>query len=146
MPTASVSIVCPAGVGEVSAQLQDLDFLSGTVPDVISIQRLSATSAEWTVRTKVGLLTRTMVFRGDLLEATESRIRFHAEAKEATIDGTINLSSEGSQTTRVHLNLQAAGKGALGPIIDNLLRSRIGREAEKFGTRLQERFSSPGSG
>jgi carbon monoxide dehydrogenase subunit G len=141
MPTATITFPLPAAPERIVELLQDPKFLASNIPQVVGVQPRSATTATWLVEIKLGPLTRRTEFQGELVEASERRIRFSARGADATIEGQIDLVPQGPHTTALTLRLDMSGAGPLRVVIDGYLKRRVQGDAEAFARSLTKHLS-----
>lgn len=125
--------------------LSDPAFLAESVPQVVGVEKTSETTALWTVQIKIGPITRKSLYQGELLEATDTGVRFRAIGPEATIEGTVSFVAA-SGGTDLELRLSMKGSGPLRTVVDAYLGRRVREDAEKFAESLRARVggSAPG--
>ncbi len=144
MPTATIPFTLPAAPDRIVAMLKDPRFLASNIPQVVGVEPKSPTTATWLVEIKIGPLTRRSEFQGELLEASDSRIRFAARGADAVIEGQIDLAPHGERSTAVTLRLKMTGAGPLRVVIDGYLKRRVQGDAEAFAASLTKHLSSEG--
>jgi carbon monoxide dehydrogenase subunit G len=147
MPSAHATILCPGSPDELARLLRDLTFLAGAIPHVTHVERLSDTAANWTVTTKIGFVSRTSVFRGEVLPGDLHTVQFRALAPEATVEGSVKLVPRSSSETELEIRLEMHGQGALRAIIDNLVQRQLPADVQSFAAairrQLTERAGNP---
>ncbi|MFZ1022712.1 MAG: SRPBCC family protein [Thermoplasmata archaeon] len=141
MPTATITFNLPAAPSRIVDLLKDPKFLASNIPQVVGVEPRSATTATWLVEIKLGPLTRRTEFQGELLDATESRVRFAARGADATIEGQIDLAPQDFQTTALTLRLDMTGAGPLRVVIDGYLKRRVQGDAEAFASSLTKHLA-----
>jgi carbon monoxide dehydrogenase subunit G len=140
MPAAHATILCPGTVDEIAQLLRDLTFLAGAIPHVTHVERLSDTVANWTFVTKIGFVSRTSVFRGEVLPGDPSTVRFRAVAPEATVEGSVKLVPRAPAETELDIVLEMHGQGALRAIIDNLVQRQLPADVQSFAAALKRQL------
>ncbi|MCI4319641.1 MAG: hypothetical protein L3K23_05885 [Thermoplasmata archaeon] len=140
MPSAHATIVCPGSAHELAGLLRDLDFLAGAIPHVQGVQKVSETVANWTVTTKIGFVSRTSVFRGEVLPGDERTVRFRAVAPEATVEGSVELVPRAPEETELKVLLEMRGQGALRAIIDNLVERQLPQDVQSFAAAIRRQL------
>jgi carbon monoxide dehydrogenase subunit G len=136
MPSATISFLLPAAPDRIVGLLKDPKFLASNIPQVVGVDVRTTTTATWLVEIKIGPLLRRTEFQGELLEASDQRVRFAARGPEATIAGQIDLVPQDGQSTELTLRLEMSGAGPLRPIIDGYLKRRVQGDAEAFAQSL----------
>jgi carbon monoxide dehydrogenase subunit G len=125
--------------------LSDPRFLAESVPQVVGVEKTSETTALWTVQIKIGPITRKSLYQGELLEASDDRVRFRATGPEATIEGSVSF-VPASGGTDIELKLSMKGSGPLRSVVDAYLGRRVPEDAEKFAESLRTRVGGPAPG
>lgn len=139
MPEATIKFHTAADPSTLRRLLSDPAFVAGGIPQVVAVEKTSETTARWTVQIKLGPLTRKSQYDGELVEATESLVRFRATGPEATIDGSVGFSPRPTGGTDVDLTLSMKGGGPLKSVIDSYLAKRVREDAEQFARNLEAR-------
>ncbi|MCI4364505.1 MAG: hypothetical protein L3K10_00345 [Thermoplasmata archaeon] len=143
MPEASIQFRAGAGVERLRALLADPTFVASQIPQVIAVERTSATTARWTVEIKLGPMHRTSVYEGELVEQSVSGVRFRAKGPESTIEGYLAFAPESPDATLVSLTLTLKGQGPLRAIVDAYLAKRVKDDAAQFARALSEHLTPP---
>ncbi|MCI4349975.1 MAG: hypothetical protein L3K15_00440 [Thermoplasmata archaeon] len=141
MPSAQATILCPGPADQIAHLLRDLNFLAGAIPHVTAVERVSDTVANWTIVTKVGFVSRTSVFRGEVLPGDADTVRFRAVAPEATVEGSVKLAPRGPSETELNVVLEMHGQGALRAIIDNLVQRQLPADVQSFAAAIRRQLT-----
>jgi carbon monoxide dehydrogenase subunit G len=123
--------------------LGDPTFIASNIPQVVAVEKTSETTATWTVLIKLGPISRKSLFQGELLESTESTVRFRATGPEATIEGSVSFVAGSVAGTDVTLELSMKGSGPLKAVIDAYLARRVREDAAQFAKALETKLGSP---
>jgi carbon monoxide dehydrogenase subunit G len=142
MPEATIRFHAPTDPGTLRRLLSDPAFVAGNVPQVVGVEKTSETTARWTVQIKIGPMTRKSVYDGELVEATDTLVRFRATGPEATIEGTVSFAPAPSGGTEAELTLSMKGSGPLRAVLDAYLGKRVREDAEKFAKNVEARVGS----
>ncbi|HLM70889.1 MAG TPA: SRPBCC domain-containing protein [Thermoplasmata archaeon] len=142
MPEATIRFATKADTQTLVRLLSDPTFVAAGIPQVISVERTGETTALWTVEVKLGPISRKSLYRGELLGASDSEVRFRAEGPEATIDGSVKFTSAAVGGTDVEFTLTMKGLGPLHAVVDAYLTKRVRSDAEKFAKSLEERVGN----
>jgi len=143
VPEATIRFRSPATVPELRRLLSDPAFVAAGIPQVVAVEKTGETTALWTVEVKVGPMTRKSVYRGELVEASDTAVRFRAQGPEATIEGAISFAPATPSGTEVGVTLSMKGNGVLRSIVDAYLGKRVKDDAEKFVQSLENRVGRP---
>jgi carbon monoxide dehydrogenase subunit G len=143
MPEATIRFASRTPTARLARLLSDPTFVAGGIPQVVAVERTGETTALWTVEVKIGPISRKSVYRGELLGASESEVRFRAEGPEATIDGSVKLHPSATGGTDVEFTLAMKGLGPLRAVVDAYLAKRVRGDAERFAQSLDDRAGSP---
>jgi carbon monoxide dehydrogenase subunit G len=146
MPEATIHFTTRADVPTLSRLLSDPTFVAASVPQVVGVEQTGPTTALWTVEVKLGPITRKSLYRGELVEATASGVRFRAEGPEATIEGSVRFAPSVAGGTDVEFTLSMKGLGALHAVVDAYLSKRVKSDAEKFAQSLEARVGTSPAG
>lgn len=146
MPEATLRFHTPADPPTLRRLLSDPTFVAGSIPQVIAVEKTTATTARWTVLVKVGPISRRSLYDGELLEGSDTGVRFRATGPEATIEGALSFVANSSGGTDVDLTLTMKGSGPLRAVLDAYLAKHVREDAEKFARSLETRVgaSPPG--
>jgi carbon monoxide dehydrogenase subunit G len=139
VPEATLKFHAPTDPATLRRLLSDPTFVAGSIPQVVGVETTSPTTARWTVQVKVGPITRKGVYEGELVEATESSVRFRATGPDATIEGTVAFSPSPAGGTDAELTLSMKGSGPLRSVLDAYLAKRVREDAEKFAKSVEAR-------
>ncbi len=137
MPASTVRFRAPVPAAELRRRLADPTYVARLIPQVVGVERTSETTARWTVLVKIGPISRKSVYQGELLEATDTGVRFRAQGPEATIEGALAFAPAPPDATDVTLTLTMTGVGALRAVVDAYLGKRVGPDAEEFARNLE---------
>ncbi len=140
MPEATLAFTSPAPASELRRLLSDPTFVAANIPQVLAVERTGPTTALWTVEVKLGPMARKSQYRGELLEASDTGVRFRAVGPEATIEGTLTFAPSGTSGTEVGLTLSMKGQGALRAVVDAYLAKRVRGDAEAFVRNLSAKL------
>jgi carbon monoxide dehydrogenase subunit G len=140
MPSAHATIICPGAAEELARLLRDVDFLAGAIPHVQRVEKVSETVANWTVSAKVAFVSRTLVFRGEVLPGDARTVRFRAVAPEATVEGTVELLPRAPEETELKVVLEMRGQGAFRTIIDTLVDRQLPQDVQSFAAAIRRQL------
>jgi len=139
MPEASLKFHAPTDPLTLRRLLSDPAFVAESIPQVVAVEKTSETTARWTVQVKIGPMTRKSVYDGELVEATDTAVRFRATGPEATIEGVVAFAPSPSGGTDAELTLSMKGTGPLRTVLDAYLGKRVREDAEKFAKSVEAR-------
>jgi carbon monoxide dehydrogenase subunit G len=142
MPEATVRFTSRHPASVLAKCLSDTAFVAGGIPQVVAVERTGTTTATWTVEVRIGPISRKSAYRGELLGASDSEVRFRAEGPEAMIDGSVRMTPHASAGTDVEFTLSMKGLGALRSVVDAYLAKRVRGDAEKFAQGLDGRIDA----
>jgi len=140
MPSATLEFHSEADPATLRSRLADPLFVASLVPQVVAVDSTSPTTARWTVLVKLGPISRKSSYDGELLEATDSSVRFRANGPEATIEGTLGLRAGTPRGTEVTLTLTMSGQGPLRSVVDAYLAKRVKTDVEQFASSLERKL------
>jgi carbon monoxide dehydrogenase subunit G len=143
MPEASIQFRAAAGVDRLRQLLADPTFVASQIPQVIAVERTSDRTARWTVQIKIGPMTRTSIYEGELVDQSDSGVRFRARGPESTIEGYLGFAPDTPDATNVTLTLTMKGQGPLRAVVDAYLAKRVKEDAAKFARALSDHLSGP---
>lgn len=146
MPETSVRFHTPTDPATLRRLLADPTFVAGCIPQVIAVEKTSETTARWTVQIKLGPISRKSLYEGQLLESTDTTVRFRSTGPEATIEGTVAFASDPAGGTNVTLTLSMKGTGPLRTVIDSYLAKRVREDAAQFARSLETRVGGGATG
>jgi carbon monoxide dehydrogenase subunit G len=142
VPAATIQFRVPAPVARLRTLLADPTFVASKIPQVIAVEKTSATTARWTVRIKIGPIARTSLYEGELVEQTDAGVRFRAKGPESVIEGHLEFRPDPPEGTGVTLTLTMTGLGPLRAVVDAYLSKRVKDDASQFATALSEHLAS----
>ena len=143
MPEASLRFHSAVAAAELRRRLSDPTFVASNIPQVLAVEPTGPTTANWTVEVKLGPMVKKSLYRGELLEASDARVRFRADGPEATIEGALTFAPAEPAGTDVGLTLAMKGNGALRAVVDAYLAKRVKGDAEQFVANLERRLAGP---
>lgn len=145
MPEATIQFTSRAPPSTLAHLLSDPAFVAAGIPQVVAVERTGEKTALWTVLVKLGPISRKSVYQGELLELSDSLVRFRATGPEATIDGSVKMGASTSGGTDVEFTLAMKGQGPLHSVVDAYLAKRVRTDAEGFAKSLDDRVAGASS-
>jgi carbon monoxide dehydrogenase subunit G len=146
MPSSTARVTVPLPPTRLGPLLRDLEFVASLLPQVTKVEKTGETTALWTVRLKIGPFSKSSVYRGELVRASETAVDFEAEGDEARIRGAISIAPAPPSGSEVQLTLEATGKGTLAAIVNSALARRLPEEVAEFTSQLQRRAQALATG
>jgi carbon monoxide dehydrogenase subunit G len=130
---------------EVWRFIRDFESLCTCIPGVVIVTQVDDTTAELTVREKVGVVPLTVKLLAKI-DAEDPPYSLHstASAEHLDIEIDVRLNSIASGTELATL-FRVAGKGQLKPIVDRLFEKRATERAAQFAACLETRFGRDSS-
>jgi carbon monoxide dehydrogenase subunit G len=122
--------------------IRDIESLCACVPGVERVKLVDASTAELTVREKVGVVPL-IVDLTARIDAEEPPRRLHAtlKAEHLTMEIEVALQAAGAGTEMTGV-LQVQGHGPLKPMVDRLFEKRATERAAQFAASLEQRFGA----
>ncbi len=138
MPEGTVTFDVGSPVDRVWTFLSDMKKVGSCVPGVEAIQVVDDRHAKWTLKVKIGPLSRRIEVATETIEQVPpSRARFRGVADSLEMLGTIELAPAGA-ATRVTYTMAATAKGPLAGIIDNMMKSRLKQQSDEFAANVKK--------
>jgi len=121
--------------------LSDMEKVASCTPNVEAIRLLGNGRAEWTLKVKLGPVSKRMKLLTETLKSEPpSHAKFKAEGENITMQGTINLREVSEGVTEVRYNMKAEASGSLAGILNNVIKSRLKSEVEGFERKVKEKL------
>jgi carbon monoxide dehydrogenase subunit G len=122
--------------------IRDIESLCACLPGVERVKLVDASTAELTVREKVGVVPL-IVDLTARIDAEEPPRRLHAtlKAEHLTMEIEVALQAAGAGTEMTGV-LQVQGHGPLKPMVDRLFEKRATERAAQFAASLEQRFGA----
>lgn len=120
--------------------IRDIESLCACLPGVEHVHLVDGSTAELTVREKVGVVPL-IVDLTARIDAEEPPRRLHATltAEHLTMEIEVALQAAGAGTEMTGV-LQVQGHGPLKPMVDRLFEKRATERAAQFAASLEQRF------
>ncbi len=143
MPKAEKVFVVARPIDTVWEFLSDMVKVGSCLPGCEKVNVLSDTESEWTVKVKVGPVSKTILAKAHTTESTPpSRAAFVADAPELHMEGTLDLRSVSSDQTEVVYKSTAKAKGPLEKLLEQVVASRLNGDAEAFANNVRVKLES----
>ena len=140
---AAFSVAAPAA--ELWKFLRDFEALCGCIPGVERLKVVDASTAEFAVREKVGVVPLVVDLRAKI-ESEDPPRTLHAVARGnhvvITIDVALEPEGDGTRLTTV---FDVQGEGPLKPVVARLFDKRAAERTAQFAETLAQRFKKKGS-
>jgi hypothetical protein len=118
--------------------LNDLPAVGSCLPGCEQVRVLSEVESEWTVKLKVGPISKTIHARAHTTERRPPyRAAFVAEAEEVRLEGALELRPLDVGKTEVTYRSQVTGKGSLQKLIEQIMKGRLADDAEAFAQKVR---------
>jgi carbon monoxide dehydrogenase subunit G len=123
--------------------LSNMEKVAACTPNVESVQVLSETKSEWTLKVKMGPISRKIKLLNETLSSNPpTHAEFKGEGENVTMRGSIDLREVSSDATEVKYKVFAKGSGALAAILDNVIKSQMQSNMDEFRKRVKEKLES----
>jgi carbon monoxide dehydrogenase subunit G len=131
-----------AAPDEVWRFIRDIESLCACIPGVEHVKLLDGSTAELTVKEKVGVVPL-IVNLTARIDAEEPPRRLHATAtaEHLTMEIDVLLQAIGPGTELLGL-IKVKGEGPLKPVVDRLFERRAAERAAQFADTLAKRFGA----
>jgi carbon monoxide dehydrogenase subunit G len=141
MPRREEQFSVGAGPEEVWRFIRDIESLCTCIPGVERVKLVDASTAELTVREKLGVVPLIVDLRAHIDEEEPPR-RLHAtlKAEHLTMEIEVTLRAAGAGTEMTGV-LQVEGTGQLKAIVDRVFEKRATERAAQFAASLEQRFA-----
>jgi len=141
MPLGEITFTVNAPIASTWTLLSDMEKVAACTPNVESVRVIDGSKSEWTLKVKVGPLSRKIVL---LNETVNSNPPTHAEFKgtgeNILVLGQIDLKELSPETTEVMYKINSQASGSLKSIMENVIKSRLPSEMEEFKSRVKQRL------
>jgi len=143
MPSGETTFVVRAPLERVWGFLSDMQQVGSCISGVEEVKIVDSATAEWTIKQKIGFLTKTMKVRTQSLEQTPpTHAKFQGEGEEVSMVGTIDLVALPDGATQVHYQMDATAHGALAKIMDNYVKTKIGQQTQEFADNVKKKLEA----
>ncbi len=118
--------------------LSDLERVGSCLPGCERVQVLSDAESDWTVKVKVGPVSKTIQARARTTDyQPPHRAAFVAEAPELYLEGSMDLKAVSPERTEVTYRSMVKGKGALEKLLGQIMAGRLDGDAEAFARNVK---------
>jgi len=122
--------------------IRDMESLCTCIPGVEKIVLLDESTADLTVKEKVGVIPMVLTLRASI-DSEDPPRRLHATARAEHLTMDIDVSLEkAANGTELRALFDVTGTGQLKPIVDRLFEKRATERAAQFADCLQKRFGA----
>lgn len=139
MPAGTHSVDLPVSIDKVWEYVSNMDKWAPLVPGYIEHEILSETQSTWSFKGDLGFMKKTVSLAIDITEWTEpSTVRFNAKGISDNFKGGGYFLAEkiDENTTRMTGNLDITAGGAMGPMVNSILKSFVPKTAEELTTAV----------
>lgn len=141
MPKAEKTFMVARPIDTVWDFLSDLVKVGSCLPGCESVKVLNDTESEWTIKVKLGPVTKTIQARAQTTENTPPhRAAFIADAQELHMEGSLDLRSVSPGETEVVYRSIAKAKGPLEKLLEQIVASRLDGDAEAFVNNVRTKI------
>jgi carbon monoxide dehydrogenase subunit G len=145
MPRREAKFSVGASPVEVWHFIRDFESLCTCVPGVERIDRVDDTTAELTVREKIGVVPRVMKLVAHI-DSEQPPRRLHATARAEHLTMSIEVDLEASEAgTALRTAFDVTGLGPLKPVVDRLFEQRATERSAQFAECLGKQFGAVGA-
>lgn len=142
MPSAEKVFVVPRPIGEVWDFLSNMVNVGSCLPGCEKVEVLNDTESDWTVKVKLGPVSKTIHARSQTTESVPpNRAAFVAESPELHLEGTLDLVAISPQETQVTYRSTARAKGPMEKLLEQIVASRLHGDAEAFADNVRARLA-----
>lgn len=122
--------------------IRDIELLCTCIPGVEKIVLLDESTADLTVKEKVGVIPMVLTLRASI-DSEDPPRRLHATATAEHLSMNIDVSLEKTANgTELRGLFDVTGTGQLKPIVDRLFEKRATERTAQFADCLQKRFGA----
>jgi carbon monoxide dehydrogenase subunit G len=144
MPQRQTRFTVAAPPIEVWGFVRDVHALCSCIPGVEQVRLVDDTTAELTVREKVGVVPLIVALRARIdSEDPPHRLHAIATAEHLRMEIDVALQPSGAGTEMLGL-IEVKGEGPLKPVVDGLFERRADERAAQFARHLEQRFGVVG--
>ena len=139
MPAGTHSVDLPVSIDKVWEYVSNMDKWAPLVPGYIEHEILSETQSTWSFKGDLGFMKKTVSLAIDITEWTEpTTVRFNAKGISDNFKGGGYFLAEviDEKTTRMTGNLDITAGGAMGPMVNSILKSFVPKTAEELTTAV----------
>lgn len=142
MPTAEKVFTVERPIQLVWGFLSDMVWLGSCVPGCEKVEVLNETDSAWTVKVKLGPVSKTLRATARTIEAQPPRLaKFTAIAQELRLEGSLELRAVTPVQTEVTYRTTAKGMGPLEKLLEQIMSGRIRDDADAFASSIQARIA-----
>jgi carbon monoxide dehydrogenase subunit G len=117
--------------------------VASCTPNVEDVQVITDTKSEWTLKVKIGPLSKKIKLVTETLASNPpTHAEFRGEGELVTTTGTIDLREISPQSTEVLYRVKAEGRGNLAGVLNNVIKSRMQSDVNEFEKRVRARLES----
>ncbi|MDO8691651.1 MAG: SRPBCC domain-containing protein [Dehalococcoidia bacterium] len=131
---------------EVWAFLYDMEKVGSCLPGCEKVQVLNELESEWTIKLKIGPISKTILARARTTESSApSHAAFVVEAPEMQMEGSLDLRSVSPDQTEVTYRSNAKARGPLEQLLEQIIAGRLGADAETFANNVRLKLEGGGA-
>jgi carbon monoxide dehydrogenase subunit G len=143
MPDGKHTLEVPVSIDKVWTYVSDIDKWAPLVPGYIEHQIISDRQSTWSFKGDLGFVKKTVKLRIDITEWTEpTRVTFDLTGLSDNFAGNGSFEAEaiGGDRTRMTGYLNINAKGAMGPMVNSILKSFVPKTAEELSTAIADKI------
>lgn len=138
MPKAEKVFVVSRPINAVWEFLSDMVKVGSCLPGCEKVEVLSDSESEWTVKVKIGPVSKTLLAKARTTESSPpNRAAFVVEAPELHLEGSLDLRAISPDQTEVTYHSTAKAKGPLEKLLEQIVASRLNGDAEAFANNVR---------
>ena len=141
MPEGHVNFIVKTPLQKVWDFVSDMKKVATCIPGLVDMQAIDDKSAYWTLKMKVGPISKTIKLKTETVEQRAPTYgSFKGEGENITFMGTIILKSVSENETEVDYKMNVNASGSLGEIINSVIRSKIDQQTEDFSKAVKSKL------
>ena len=143
MPSGTHSIDLPVSINKIWEYVSDMNKWAPLVPGYIEHEILSERQSTWSFKGDLGFVKKTVKLQIDITEWTEpSRVSFDLKGLSDNFTGNGYFLAEviDDNNTRMTGNLDISAKGAMGPMVNAILKTFVPKTAEELSEAIANKI------
>lgn len=143
MPAGTHSVELPVGINDIWNFVSDMDKWAPLVPGYIEHEIINDRESTWAFKGDLGFMKKTVKLKIDITEWKEpSTVTFSLKGLSDNFKGGGYFEAEviDENTTKMTGNLDIAAGGAMGPMVNTILKNFVPKTAEELTIAVSDKI------
>ncbi|ASS67902.1 MULTISPECIES: SRPBCC family protein [unclassified Paenibacillus] len=144
MPNGTHQVIIPVSIDVIWTFVSDMDKWAPLVPGYIGHEILNDRQSTWSFKGDLGFMKKTVKLRIDIKEWIEpTKVTFDLTGLSDNFSGNgyFEAEEQGAAGTRMTGYLDITAKGAMGPMINSIMKSFVPKTAQELTSAIAVRIA-----